>query len=334
MTKSRDSRSAAMKQGTALLCAAFLMPVSDSRAQALDLAFAQPVVFSEPEPDQEPVEEAEANALEAEASEAGPVEPTALRQRFDEERRLADNPLVFLPYRANFFLPASYYSGHEASEAARGVDYSPTEAQFQISLKFPIDDQLFFPNDALFATYTQESYWQIYEKSSPFRETIYEPELVYGVSTEYDLLKELTLEAVTIGVNHQSNGQGGEFSRSWNRLFVAGLLASGDWGISVKRWFRIPESAEDDDNPDLEDYVGLTELSMAYRKNNHVVTFRSRNHLESDFKRGNLQVSWSFPIGERYKGYVLLRTGYGDTLADYDEKIHRIGLGISINDVL
>ena len=73
---------------------------------------------------------------------------------------------------------------------------------------------------------------------------------------------------------------------------------------------------------------------MAYRKNNHVVTFRSRNHLESDFKRGNLQVSWSFPIGERYKGYVLLRTGYGDTLADYDEKIHRIGLGISINDVL
>lgn len=260
--------------------------------------------------------------------------PTALRQRLEEELRLAENPLIFLPYKANFFLPASYYSGHKASGAARGTEYAPTEAHFQISLKFPIDSQLFFENDGLFATYTQESYWQIYEDSSPFRETIYEPELIYGVSTEYDLLKELTLEAVTVGVNHQSNGQGGDFSRSWNRLFVEGIFASGDWGISLKRWFRIPESEGSDDNPDLEDYVGLTELGMAYSKNGHVFTLRSRNHLESGFDRGNLQLSWSFPVGERYKGYILARTGHGDTLADYNERIDRIGIGISINDVL
>lgn len=260
--------------------------------------------------------------------------PSALRKRITEEIRLSENPLIFLPYKANFFLPASYYSGHKASEQARGTSYGPTEAHFQISLKFPIDNQIFFENDGLLATYTQESFWQIYEDSSPFRETIYEPELIYGVSTEYDIFKELTLEAVTLGVNHQSNGQGGDFSRSWNRLFVSGAFASGDWGIAVKRWFRLTESESDDDNPDLEDYVGLTELSMAYTKANHVLTFRSRNHLESDFKRGNLQVSWSFPIGERYKGYVMARTGHGDTLADYDERIDRIGFGISINDVL
>lgn len=260
--------------------------------------------------------------------------PTALRKRFAEERRLAENPLIFLPYRANFFLPASYYSGHEASEKIRGREYSPTEAHFQLSLKFPIDQGVFFENDALFATYTQESFWQIYQNSAPFRETMYEPELVYGVNAEYDLFKDLRLEAVTMGVNHQSNGQGGDLSRSWNRVFVAGVLASGDWGLSLKRWFRIPESDSEDDNPDLDRYVGLTELSMAYKKQGHVVTFRSRNHLESRFKRGNLQVSWSFPIGERYKGYILARTGYGDTLADYKERSERIGIGISINDVL
>ncbi|MBB1487495.1 phospholipase A [Oceanospirillum sediminis] len=260
--------------------------------------------------------------------------PTALRKRIAEERQLAENPLIFLPYRANFFLPASYYSGHEASEKNRGREYSPTEAHFQLSLKFPIDKNIFLEKDALFATYTQESFWQIYESSAPFRESVYEPEIIYRASTEYELFKDLNLEAVTVGLNHQSNGQGGDLSRSWNRAFIAGMFASGDWGIALKRWFRIPESESDDDNPDLDRYVGLTELGMAYSKNGHVVTLRSRNHLESGFERGNLQLSWSFPIGERYKGYILARTGYGDTLADYRERNERIGIGISINDVL
>jgi len=279
----------------------------------------------------------EASAVSAEKiapEHAATSAPTALRKRFTEERQLAENPLIFLPYRANFFLPASYYSGHEASEKNRGREYSPTEAHFQLSLKFPIDKNIFMENDALFATYTQESFWQIYESSAPFRETMYEPEIIYGVSTEYPLFKGLNLEAVTVGLNHQSNGQGGDLSRSWNRAFVSGVFASGDWGIALKRWFRIPESESDDDNPDLDRYVGLTELGMAYSKNGHVVTLRSRNHLESGFERGNLQLSWSFPIGERYKGYILARTGYGDTLADYRERNERIGIGISINDVL
>ncbi len=314
-------QSAGIKQSAGLVCAALLTFSGYSWAETQSDNWANSSVDSS-------VENAEAQ------TETAPAGPSALRQRLEEELRLAENPLIFLPYKANFFLPASYYSGHEASERSRGTEYGPTEAHFQISLKFPIDRELFFENDGLFATYTQESYWQIYEDSSPFRETIYEPELIYGISTEYDIFKELTLEAVTVGVNHQSNGQGGDFSRSWNRLFVEGIFASGDWGISLKRWFRIPESEGSDDNPDLEDYVGLTELGMAYSKNGHVFTLRSRNHLESGFDRGNLQLSWSFPVGERYKGYILARTGHGDTLADYNERIDRIGIGISINDVL
>lgn len=262
-------------------------------------------------------------------------EPTALRKRAEREFELAQNPLVFLPYKANYFLPVSYYSGYDKSASFRGATYGPVETQFQISLKFPIDTQIFFENDGLIAAYTQQSYWQLYQESAPFRETQYEPELIYGVSLEKQLLKELTLEGIALGINHQSNGQGGEYSRSWNRLFAEVFFASGDWGIAVKRWYRIPEPASYDDNPNITHYVGVSELDMAYTKANHVLTFRMRNHLDSNFSRGNMQFSWSFPLaGERYKGYLLVKSGYGDTLADYDTYTNRIGLGISINDVL
>ena len=261
--------------------------------------------------------------------------PTALRKRAEKEMQLAANPLVFLPYKANYFLPVSYYSGYQASSGVRGEEYGPVEAQFQISLKFPLDTGILTRHDALFAAYTQQSHWQLYQESSPFRETIYEPELIYGMSLNHQLMKELTLEGFAVGINHQSNGQGGDLSRSWNRLFAEVFFASGNWGIAFKRWQRIPEPASEDDNPDITDFVGLSELRMAYTKSRHVLTFRMRNHLESDFSRGNMQFSWSFPLGgERYKGYVLMRTGYGDTLADYDTYTNRVGIGISINDVL
>lgn len=260
---------------------------------------------------------------------------TALRKRVQREAELAGNPLVFLPYKANYFLPASYYSGYNRSASERGETYGPTEAQFQISLKFPLGSQILFEDDALLAAYTQQSYWQLYQESSPFRETIYEPELLYAVSMQHDIFSELTLEGLVFGINHQSNGQGGDFSRSWNRLSAEAVFASGDWGISLKRWFRIPESASEDDNPNITDYVGVSELDMAYTKSSHVFTFRMRNHIDSGFSRGNMQFSWSFPLsGERYKGYILMHSGYGDTLADYDHYINRVGIGISINDIL
>lgn len=261
--------------------------------------------------------------------------PSAMRKRAEREMELAGNPLVFLPYKANYFLPVSYYSGYQQSASFRGAEYGPVETQFQVSFKFPLDTGIFTRNDGLMAAYTQQSHWQLYQESSPFRETIYEPELIYGMSLNMPLIEDLKLEGFTVGVNHQSNGQGGAFSRSWNRLFAEAFLARGNWGIALKRWHRIPEPASEDDNPDISRYIGMTELGMAYTRSGNVVTFRMRNHLDSNFSRGNSQISWSFPLaGERYKGYLLLRTGYGDTLADYDTYTNRVGLGISINDIL
>ena len=62
----------------------------------------------------------------------------------------------------------------------------------------------------------------------------------------------------------------------------------------------------------------------------------SRNNLESGFDRGAVEAGWSFPLGNYpyLKGYIQYFYGYGESLIDYDRRVNRIGIGISLNDWL
>ena len=62
----------------------------------------------------------------------------------------------------------------------------------------------------------------------------------------------------------------------------------------------------------------------------------SRNNLESGFDRGALELGWSFPLWTYpyMKGYIQYFRGYGESLIDYDQRVNRIGIGISLTDWL
>ncbi len=113
------------------------------------------------------------------------------------------------------------------------------------------------------------------------------------------------------GIVHQSNGQGGVLSRSWNRIYVNFVIERGNFALSFKPWYRLSEDEEYDDNPDITDYLGHYEILGAYKWKENVFSIMSRNNLESGFENGAVELTWSFPLWHYpyLKGYVQYFTG-------------------------
>ena len=247
----------------------------------------------------------------------------------------------FMAYKKNYILPFTYnYSGYDASLYQQqfndsGIELDNTEAQFQISFKIPLLINIFDKNINLFASYTNKSFWQVYNSklSSPFRETNHEPELWIQKAS---IMNTLGFTDVTsrFGVSHQSNGRGGLLSRSWNRIFADFSFKNEAIMFGVKTWVRIIEDVTKDDNPDITDYLGHGKIYALYKKNNHTVSLMSRNNLESNFTKGAVEIDWSFPISENnnLKGYIKVFSGYGESLIDYNHIVNTIGVGILISD--
>lgn len=107
---------------------------------------------------------------------------------------------------------------------------------------------------------------------------------------------EIPFTANSVGVVHQSNGRGGVLSRSWNPIFTGFVLEKGDFALAFEPWHRIPEDKEDDDNPDITDYLGHSELRVAHKWGEQIFSAMSRNNMDSGFSKGAVELRWSFPL--------------------------------------
>ncbi|NOQ46527.1 MAG: phospholipase [Desulfobulbaceae bacterium] len=265
-----------------------------------------------------------------------------VEDRMRHDRKHVLQPFTLMTHKPNYLLFAAYNaSGYDSKlwqEAFNepGFEWEDTEAQFQLSIKFPLLVNLFNDTFDIYGAYTNRSFWQIYnEDSAPFRETNHEPEAWVQFHPGWELWGFKNTWN-SFGVNHQSNGQGGDLSRSWNRIFAWFTVERGNLAMSIKPWYRIPESDSDDDNPDIGDYMGHYELSASYKWGENVFSLMSRNNLESSFSRGAVQASWSFPLWDwpYLKGYVQWFSGYGQSLIEYDQYANTIGIGFSLTDWL
>lgn len=248
---------------------------------------------------------------------AGAITP--YEARFERNRFLGGF-LGFEPYKFNYLLPANVSLKSEDGHTKR------TEAKFQISFKKLIFDDLYFKDLDLYFSYTQQSFWQVYDSdnSRPFRESNYEPALFFSYPIDtYNLF----FDRVNFGYVHQSNGGDLSKSRSWDRLFIEGVYAYDNFVFGLKAWYRIKEDASKDDNPDILNYMGYGELSMGYLFNQHLLTLTLRNNLKSDNK-GAIILDYSYPIYKNLYLYVQYFSGYGESLIDYNRSIDRIGVGL------
>lgn len=282
----------------------------------------------------------------AEEQEQQVERPSLLEKRVEQELKTSEQPFVITPHKVNYLLPVTYNSSvNEApfqEEMERdGYELDNMEAKFQISFKFPLAYNLIGDNGHLFFAYTNQSWWQVYNKdiSSPFRETNHEPELFMLFNNDWEI-GGFTNSFWGFGAVHQSNGRSGLLSRSWNRIYGQMIFDNGPWAVQFKAWWRIPESEKDDihdargdDNPDINRYMGNFELTTLYGLDKHRFSMMLRNNLRSDNK-GAVQFTWSYPLVGNLRLYTQYFNGYGESLIDYNVHLQRIGIGISLNDLL
>ncbi|MDH5824384.1 phospholipase A [Luteimonas sp. RD2P54] len=248
----------------------------------------------------------------------------------------------FRAYKPVYLLPAFWTTDTNPAPRSPNPDNTVTEpaqidnleAKFQLSFKTKALENLFGDNGDLWMGYTQSSRWQIYnsESSRPFRETNYEPEILLVFRNGYSLPGGWHGRMSAIGINHQSNGREDPLSRSWNRVMFNFGFDREDWALMVRPWVRISDGS-DDDNPDIEDYMGRGDLTLVHVRGGHQFSLMARHSLRGgDRSHGALQFDWGFPIHRAFRGHVQLFDGYGESLIDYNHRATYIGLGISLQE--
>ena len=267
----------------------------------------------------------------------------------DEVGKIVNKNFGILPYHSNYILPISYnknsYTKKYSTTQISDEKYdSNTEAEFQLSLQKNLSYNLFGFNEYISLGYTQHVWWQLYTDSAPFRETNYTPEFFVTVPTSYNIDKLNNLKAIRFGYRHQSNGQDGYKSRSWDRLFLATYWQWDNLFVKVEGWYRIPEdrkgqdfyngidiNAKGDDNPDILDYYGYGDIDIKYLYGKHQFGLMLRNNLKSDNNKGAVQLDWSVPVSDSKNTYwyVKVFNGYGESLIDYDKSNTKISFGFS-----
>lgn len=241
-------------------------------------------------------------------------------------------PVYLLPWFHSTDVNRSPSSPSDGRTTTRPMDVDANEAKLQISLKTRVAEDLIGDNGDLWFGYTQSSRWQVYNggQSRPFRETNYEPELMFVWRTDYDVLGWRG-RLLNLGINHQSNGRSLPLSRGWNRLMLSTSLERENWTMTLRPWWRLPDRSSRDDNPDISDYIGRADLHLVRTEGKHQFSALFRHTLRGgDKNRGAVQLDYAFPIAGELRGHIQWFSGYGESLIDYNHRANYIGVGLSL----
>lgn len=289
-------------------------------------------------------------AQQAEIKETSPAvaevrETPLLKKRMTLEALNRSNRFMLTPHQRNYFFPISYTRNpntvpYRDTDSESLSTLSKTEAEFQLSVKILIHEDIFGDNGHLYLGYTNHSLWQLYSDtdSAPFRETDHQPEFILSFTNDWEILG-FNNRMNDFSLTHQSNGLGGDLSRSWNRIMLNSVFERGNLAFAFNPWYRIPEPEQEfpndphgDDNPDITHYMGNFEFNAAYQRKSAIFSAMLRNNLDSDNK-GAMELGWSFPISSNLRGQFKYFKGYGHSLIDYNTDMEIFALGIVFTDL-
>jgi phospholipase A1 len=242
------------------------------------------------------------------------------------------------PHYVNYLLPYGYtdakYKAYGPSE-----DYRHYEAELQISLKLKIAKNFFKLHESYYLAYSHKAFWQLYSESSPFRETNYNPEgfVVFPISDKESIF---SLQALTLGVAHISNGQGvidedtvgTDYpypliqSRSLNYVYTKLSMQHGSLMSDVR---VILPFGNKGDNPDIMDYRGYFDAEFRYFYEQHLFALSGNYSFRNG--KGSVTTSYSYPLASDVNIYAKIFSGYGESLIDYDNFVRKYSIGFSFS---
>jgi phospholipase A1 len=232
---------------------------------------------------------------------------------------------------------ARAYSNETSEASIRLQGYRPSflllgrpEQKLQLSLKAQV-----IQGAGLYVAYTQLMFWELFLKdSSPFKDINFNPEAFYRFRLGSPENKE-EVRWIDVGYEHESNGRDGEFSRSWDRLFVLfsaeSLIGKKDTRLqwSLKAWVPIDR---DHTNRDILRYRGLWEANATlidlfgpfFDRNDLTLRIYGGGRSGLDPLKGGQELTFRFNKWPDRKALPMLViqafNGYGEGLAFYNQK--------------
>jgi phospholipase A1 len=244
----------------------------------------------------------------------------------DEILKLFDKIPGFGMYKDNYII-----SGVSTNKA---ITQYTADAKFQVSIYQRLTKTILPFNTFLMLTYTQKSFWNIYQESLPFGDSNYNP----GLTFVKPVIHKNHLKGVAIlALEHESNGRDSLDSRGWNYLVLSGVyFFNPAFSVQAKIWTGFLHRSDPDlgggGNPDLYKYRGYGLLAFNYRSLNDKFWLSAVLNPRTKFGRFNTQVELNFKLSHKSYQYFFIQwyNGYGESLLDYNKYTSMLRMGICI----
>lgn len=238
----------------------------------------------------------------------------------DSLRRDFDHGPYFTLYKDNYFL-VGCPTNHKPNK-------SNSDVKFQISISQKLTRSTLPWNTYLFLMYTQKVFWNVFERSMPMRDFIFNP----GIGITKPLFsKDRFIGKVSLILEHESNGRDSTFSRSWNRVSLSASIAIDEClMVHGKVWIPIVDG---ENNRDILRYAGIWQNGVTVttldKKWSWDLTMVKRKGWNLNFNT-ILGVCWRPWKSANQYLYLQWYNGYGEDQINYNKYTSMVRLGICI----
>lgn len=243
-----------------------------------------------------------------------PLKPEYLQLEKDVVWELFNKQSNFGMYKENYFITGV--------PTDRTINNQTADAKFQISIRQRLFNSIMPFNTQLMLIYTQKSFWDIYDDSSPFTDNNYNPG---GVLIKPIINKSRLKGMTTFSFEHESNGKDSLDSRSWNYFTLSGIyFYNVSFSVQAKVWYGWLGK----ENSDLFNYRGYGLIALNYSSFSD--KFGASLVINPCKKTINTQLELTFRPSKRANQYLFLQwyQGYGESLLEYNRYTSMVRVGI------